>query len=68
MANNPITKVSLNITDVVIINDAATQFLKIFRARAAAKGRAQQAVEASLALEASIRDILISVKEALGQE
>lgn len=63
----PVTKVSLDITTAVILTDAAVKLLTIYRANAALKGQAEQAVANSLDLEAAIKDSFIAVKEVTGQ-
>ncbi len=64
--NTPVTRVSLSLTSVAVVIDAAAQLLKLVRVRGAAKGRAAEAIESSDGLEAAITDILAGVKEAIG--
>ncbi len=63
-----ITRVSLPLADAVIVNDAAVQLLKIYRANGARKGRAGESISESIDLEAAIRSVMTSVKEVLGSE
>lgn len=68
LPTTPVTRVSLKITDVAVVLDAATQLLKIYRARGAAKGRAGEALTDSLGLEDAIVGVMTILKETIGQQ
>ena len=63
-----ITKVSLQLTDAAILLSAASQTLKIHRAKGALRGRGQESIDSSEGLETAIKDVTAAIKEVLGQE